>query len=239
MATGVSKKVVIKKANLPPVGAMNDYYVKYRIVSDDKNRTSAWSQTYIVESEPISTVRGSVDVSTNKVTTTVTWGDELARPGYDIFATFGYDVFGKSVTSNVATIKVTGKVGTYINDEITLSGMDSVFNGTHIVTNTYDDVDGSNNPITVISFVLVHADISEMATVGSIEPDLFYHGTSRIHFYSFLNPIGAKYLKAMVQVEGQTVNDSETLENKLNSKRVSSHLQIFPDPNYPIEPTII
>lgn len=239
MSSGIVKKVIIKKANLPPVGKMNDYYVRYRIVSDDKNRTSAWSQTYIVESEPISTVRGSVNVSTNKVTTTVTWGDELDRPGYDIFATFGYDIFGKSVTNNVATIKVFGTVGTYVGDEITLTGIDSIFNGVHTVTGTVNGLDDSNNPITIISFDLIHTDIVEVATVGNIEPDFFYHGTSKIHFYSFLNPIGATYLKAIVQVEGQSLSNSDTIANKLNSKKLNSHLQIFPDPNNPVEPVTI
>jgi hypothetical protein len=239
VASGIIKKVMVKKASLPPVGKMNDYYVRYRIVSDDKNRTSAWSQIHIVESDPISTVRGSINVSTNKVTTTVTWGDELDRPGYDIFATFGYDIFGKSITSNVATIKVTGTVGTYVGDEIYVTGMDSIFNGTHIVTSTSNDVDDSDNPITIVSFALTHADIAETATVGNLEPDFFYHGTSKIHFYSFLNPIGATYLKAIVQIEGQSLNGSETTANRLNSKKLSSHLQIFPDPNGPVEPTVI
>lgn len=239
MASGIIKKVTVKKANLPPVGSMNDYYVRYRIVSDDKNRTSAWSQTHIVESDPVSTVRGSVNVSTNKVTTTITWGDELDRPGYDIFTTFGYDVFGKSITDNVATIKVLGTVGTYVGDEIVLTGMDSVFNGTYIVTATSSDVDDSDNPITIVSFDLTHADIAETATVGNMEPDFFYHGTSKIHFYSFLNPEGATYLKAIVQIEGQSVNGSETMANRLNSKKLSSHLQIFPDPNSTVEPTVI
>ena len=239
MASGDVKKVIIKKAMLPPVGAMNDYYVRYRIVSDDKNRTSAWSQTYIIESEPISTVRGSVDVSTNKVTTTVTWGDELDRPGYDIFVTFGYDVFGKSISNNVGTVKVSGTVSTYVGDEITLSEMGSVFNGTYTVTGVQSDVDGNGDPVTIISFSLVHVDILETATVGNLETDFFYHGTSKIHFYSFLNPVGATYLKALVQVEGQSINDSDTVINKLNSKRLSPHLQIFPDPNYPIDPVTI
>lgn len=49
MADSNIKKVRIKKADLPPMSsAENGYVVRYRIVSEDKNRVSHWSPTKIV-----------------------------------------------------------------------------------------------------------------------------------------------------------------------------------------------
>lgn len=41
-----NKKVSIPLSSLPPMTTDNKYLVRYRIVSDDKNRTSQWSPTY-------------------------------------------------------------------------------------------------------------------------------------------------------------------------------------------------
>jgi hypothetical protein len=47
MATEKVKKVVIKKADLPAYSGDNQsYIVKYRVVSEDKNRSSHWSPQY-------------------------------------------------------------------------------------------------------------------------------------------------------------------------------------------------
>lgn len=50
MADSGIKKATILKDDLPIINAqINGYAVRYRIVSDDKNRISAWSPTYYVE----------------------------------------------------------------------------------------------------------------------------------------------------------------------------------------------
>jgi hypothetical protein len=47
MATQKLKRVVIKKADLPAYsGANQSYIVRYRIVSEDRNRSSHWSPQY-------------------------------------------------------------------------------------------------------------------------------------------------------------------------------------------------
>jgi hypothetical protein len=44
MADASIKKIKISQENLPPINSeIEGYYVRYRIVSDDKNRTSQWS----------------------------------------------------------------------------------------------------------------------------------------------------------------------------------------------------
>jgi hypothetical protein len=53
MSNPVVKKVIIKKQDLPAFsGILQNYLVRYRIVSEDRNRTSHWSPRYKVNVEP-------------------------------------------------------------------------------------------------------------------------------------------------------------------------------------------
>jgi hypothetical protein len=81
------KKVIIKKASLPALDHDKVGYVfRYRIVSEDKNRTSQWSPINLVLDNSITSVAGTVQVSSSVISTV--WGDELNRPKYDVFVGF-------------------------------------------------------------------------------------------------------------------------------------------------------
>jgi hypothetical protein len=81
------KKVIIKKASLPAIDSDSVGYIfRYRIVSDDKNRTSQWSPINIVEDDSIEEVNGALQITQTIIT--AVWGDELNRPRYDIFVGF-------------------------------------------------------------------------------------------------------------------------------------------------------
>jgi hypothetical protein len=87
MADSRIKKAIIKKALLPAIDSDNVGYIfRYRVVSEDKNRTSQWSPVNIVNDSSITTVSGALQIS--QTITTVVWGDELNRPKYDIFVGF-------------------------------------------------------------------------------------------------------------------------------------------------------
>ena len=87
MADAGIKKVIIKKAFLPALDHDRVGYVfRYRIVSEDKNRTSQWSPINIVIDESISSVDGAIQVSASIIS--AVWGDELNRPKYDVFVGF-------------------------------------------------------------------------------------------------------------------------------------------------------
>jgi len=87
MADSGIKKAIIKKALLPAIDSENIGYIfRYRVVSEDKNRTSQWSPINIVADDSITTVNGALQIS--QTITTVVWGDELNRPKYDIFVGF-------------------------------------------------------------------------------------------------------------------------------------------------------
>ncbi len=87
MADAGIKKVIIKKASLPALDHDKVGYVfRYRVVSEDKNRTSQWSPINIVLYNSITSVAGTVQVSSSVISTV--WGDELNRPKYDVFVGF-------------------------------------------------------------------------------------------------------------------------------------------------------
>lgn len=83
------KKVTIFKDNLPPIGPLKDYHLRYRIVSDDKNRVSHWSPAYSLIVDNPSMVQGAVEMTTKSVN--VTWADapnNSDKEAYDIFVKF-------------------------------------------------------------------------------------------------------------------------------------------------------
>lgn len=86
MADSGIKKVIIPKEKLGTVIGTNEYVVRYRVVSEDKNRASYWSPNYIVLSTPVPTVLGSVSIVKEKVD--ATWENTLQIPEFDIFVGF-------------------------------------------------------------------------------------------------------------------------------------------------------
>ena len=54
------KKSLLLKKDLPPVNDSNKHSIRYRVVSDDLNRVSAWSPIYYVDAEPIETIAATV-----------------------------------------------------------------------------------------------------------------------------------------------------------------------------------
>lgn len=89
MADSGIKKVTVLRGDLPAIGPNNNFIVRYRIVSEDKNRFSHWSPQYDINNIDLETIDG--DVVLNGNTILVTWEDEVGRPSYDIFVKFDTD----------------------------------------------------------------------------------------------------------------------------------------------------
>ena len=99
MADQGIKKVRIPKNQLPPVGDDNEHLIRYRVISDDKNRASHWSPIFIVPAQDTQQVDGQL-IYTGGILIAV-WGDELDRPSYDVFVKFdggSYEYHGTSPT---------------------------------------------------------------------------------------------------------------------------------------------
>ena len=88
MADAGIKKVTIPRAELPAVNAnSNAYNVRYRVVSEDKNRFSAWSPIVQISAPSISLLTYSVSVNNTDLIITAVWNPnpDLALTNYDVF----------------------------------------------------------------------------------------------------------------------------------------------------------
>lgn len=108
------KKLRILKSSLPPIDHDTlKYNLRYRVISDDRNRTSHWSPIYNISGEAIETVDGAVSKTGNVIT--AVWGDENDFPEYDVFVKFDSGDFlyhGKSKVHSYSFLKTgTSSVG--------------------------------------------------------------------------------------------------------------------------------
>jgi hypothetical protein len=115
MASGPRKASVLQQ-DLPPVIQFDEsscgYLVRYRIVSEDKNRFSSWSPVEkVVAFDGLNlpgTVSGNINVQGTSIN--IVWGDAINRPKYDIFISFDEGEFayhGTSSTHNYSIINTT------------------------------------------------------------------------------------------------------------------------------------
>jgi hypothetical protein len=95
------KKVIISKDRLGTVGSANQYVIRYRVVSEDKNRSSFWSPNYIVTSKDIDPVAGDVNINGNTVV--ATWDNSLETPAFDVFVGFNNDELAWHGTTTLNT----------------------------------------------------------------------------------------------------------------------------------------
>jgi hypothetical protein len=82
------KKAKIPVSDIPSVDSENQYIVRYRVVSEDKNRVSHWSQFLKVPGPAINPDgAGAISVTIKDIT--ATWYDSPKRGSYDVFVRYG------------------------------------------------------------------------------------------------------------------------------------------------------
>jgi hypothetical protein len=116
------KKYIIKQKDLPPVNSQTTgYFVRYRIVSEDKNRLSHWSPIFPINPVPLTSVEGALSITSSIITTV--WGDELNRPEYDIFVKFDSGSFSYHGTSPIHTYSFlnTGTTSVHVKIQVASS----------------------------------------------------------------------------------------------------------------------
>ena len=116
------KKAIVPKESLPPVDSETEgYVVRYRIISEDKNRTSHWSPTFVTNAVPTETVSGALSITSSIIT--VVWDDELNRPQYDVFVKFDAGSFSYHGTSPTHTYSFlnTGTTSVHVKIQIASS----------------------------------------------------------------------------------------------------------------------
>lgn len=105
MADSGIKKVIVPKSSLPSVDKDNQYIVRFRIVSENRNRISDWSQKFLISASEINAADSDFLISGRVVT--IVWNDPDKRSAYDIFVASdtGSFVFnGSSLSTNYSFI---------------------------------------------------------------------------------------------------------------------------------------
>jgi hypothetical protein len=124
MADEGIKKITILKEEFPALAklAENEYghLLRYRIVSDDKNKFSHWSKITPVKVFSAGSLPPQVageliisGLSISGIPITIIWDDELNRPRYDIFVRFNGGSFFYHGTSPIHTYSIIAPVGTF------------------------------------------------------------------------------------------------------------------------------
>lgn len=107
MADANIKKTRILKSALPAIDHDTlKYNARYRLISEDRNRTSHWSPIYNSDGNDIVVTSGAVS-KTGDVITAV-WGDQNDFPEYDVFVKFDSNDFfyhGKSKVHSYSFLK--------------------------------------------------------------------------------------------------------------------------------------
>jgi hypothetical protein len=88
MADKGIKNVIIKKDLLGKVTSSNSRVVRFRLISEDKNRKSAYSKIFITGSEAVIIGPGDLNIIGNSVIVNWATGQMSVQIVYDVFAGF-------------------------------------------------------------------------------------------------------------------------------------------------------
>lgn len=111
MADDGIKKIIIPRSSLPPAGKNGEYLVRYRIVSQDKNRYSHWSHIHKVTGKALSPVSGRLEKVNSIIM--VAWDTVPSVLSYDIFVKYDnasdYSYHGTATSNNYSIISQGGQ----------------------------------------------------------------------------------------------------------------------------------
>jgi len=83
------KNVIVKKELLGKVSSENGRVIRFRLVAEDKNRKSAWSQIFMVNGQFVQVLPGDVSVIGNLVLVNWSNGSNPAdQTKYDVFVQY-------------------------------------------------------------------------------------------------------------------------------------------------------
>lgn len=113
------KKLRILKSSLPPIDYdTQKYSLRYRVISEDRNRTSHWSPIFNSDGSTVIGTNGALSI-TEEIITAV-WGDENLHPAYDIFVSFDGDPFYWHGTSAVHSYSFLNEGSTTVQVKVQL-----------------------------------------------------------------------------------------------------------------------
>lgn len=128
MADPGIKKATVKKQDLPPVNSSNGYLVRYRVISEDRNRYSHWSPIAEISANSPHVVDGRI-VNADDIVNVV-WGDEAGYPDYDVFVGFDSAIPTYHGTTSVHSYSFINTGTTQIDVIIQIASSAKVVNNT-------------------------------------------------------------------------------------------------------------
>lgn len=106
------KKVIVPKESLPAIfGSEHKYIVRYRIISEDKNRFSHWSQQYKITAPTISQINYSVVVEQDVNIIRLVWQQPINMSDFDIYVKWNngdWELSGSASMNNYTTLIKSG-----------------------------------------------------------------------------------------------------------------------------------
>jgi len=140
----IIKKVKISKDNLPTINSITGAYsVRYRIISEDKNRTSAWSSVYSVDPN-YTYVSGKINISSSSGSVRVAWDPVTIKIGANtIRQAKDYDIWVKwSKSDGIGDWKYADRVATntatlVVPDTFFINGVDQSDTPNRITVEVY------------------------------------------------------------------------------------------------------
>lgn len=130
MADAGIKKYRQSPADLPPISSIDQgYTVRYRIISEDRNRLSHWSPVYLIVPN-FTYVPGQINFTSSNQIASFTWD---AVPILKDTKTV-QSIDNKELTSDLATLSTNGAHYMSVGDWVTVEGVDSTFNGTYKIS---------------------------------------------------------------------------------------------------------
>lgn len=109
MADPGIKNIIVKKEFLGKITSENGRVARFRLVSEDKNRKSAWSQIFSVNAESVKVLTGDLNIVGNTII--VNWSkssNTTTQEMYDIFVSFdggSYLNVGTSIGTSYSFLK--------------------------------------------------------------------------------------------------------------------------------------
>lgn len=197
---GGLQKATIVRQDLPPLSVFPDgtigHYVRHRIISEDRNRYSSWSNVKLVR-VPAFDYMGITDVTFTAGSVSAVWGDEYNRPKYDVFVRWGNSTKKVKSVGTLRTIETDNIHGFNLGDKILVENININYNGFHTIT-------AVNAEEKTLNFIIEDNPQTQVLTIqtGEVLQEKYeYHGTTSVHSYAFLRRSYFDLLHVDIQVE--------------------------------------
>jgi hypothetical protein len=120
------KKYRQEYTELPPISSDTEgYSLRYRIISEDRNRVSHWSPVYLLVPD-YTYVPGAVEFNSANQVASFTWDPVVILKEKTTVSS----ITNKQLTSDLATLTTDGAHYMNVDDWVTVESVDSTFNGT-------------------------------------------------------------------------------------------------------------